>query len=59
MRTALKRRQMGETSFEQFSAEMAAAGVAEYEVDMASRKVTYKGTQAGQQHLENVPVMKA
>jgi uncharacterized protein YbcV (DUF1398 family) len=57
VRIALQRRQKGESSYEGFCKEMAAAGVVGYEVDMESRKVTYKGLQAGQQHVESVPVM--
>jgi uncharacterized protein YbcV (DUF1398 family) len=54
LKKALARIHRRETTYPQFLAEIAAAGVLSYRVDMAKRTVTYMGGQ-GETFVERVP----
>lgn len=59
IKTAIQRRgPLRQTTYEEFCHEIAAAGVANYEVTTQSRKCTYRGKTAGQEYSEDIPVMK-
>lgn len=55
LKKALKRVQAGETNFAEFLAEIAAAGVPYYRVDMRPRTVTYHGQRRIDKLVEMVP----
>jgi uncharacterized protein YbcV (DUF1398 family) len=55
LKTALGRAQRQETTYAEFLAEIAAAGVAFYRVDMAPRTVTYHGPTPKEKLVESVP----
>ena len=55
LKLALGRVQRRETTYAQFLAEIAAAGVSFYRVDMLPRTVTYHGVGRNNKHVENVP----
>lgn len=54
-KTALARAQKQETSYPQFLAEIAAAGIARYRVEMNTRTVAYHGKSPGETIVEPVP----
>lgn len=54
-KTALTRAQQQETTYPQFLAEIAAAGIVWYRVDMAPRTVTYYGIDKRNKLVEPVP----
>ncbi len=53
---ALTRSQKGETDYEQFLKEIAAAGISFYRVDMKPRVVTYHGENRRNKIIEPVPL---
>ncbi len=55
---ALERIQKGDTTYPQFLAEIAAAGVSFYRVDMHPRTVTYHGPTREDKLVEKVPPVK-
>jgi uncharacterized protein YbcV (DUF1398 family) len=55
LKLALARVQRRETNYEQFLAEIAAAGVGFYRVDMQPRTVTYHGPTPKEKLVEKVP----
>jgi len=55
LKKALARVQAKETTYTQFLAEIAAAGVPYYRVDMQPRTVTYHGQNRSQKLVEKVP----
>lgn len=59
LRKALQRVQARETTYPQFLAEIAAAGVSFYRVDMLPRTVTYHGVGKRDKHVEKVPTTDA
>jgi uncharacterized protein YbcV (DUF1398 family) len=54
IKKAILRAQRRETTYTQFLAEIAAAGVHRYRVDMAARQIDYKGAK-GEIYVEKIP----
>lgn len=52
---AIKRSQAGDITYPQFLAEIAAAGIPFYRVDMKPRVITYHGQDRRDKHVEKVP----
>jgi uncharacterized protein YbcV (DUF1398 family) len=55
LKTALKRTQSGQSTYEEFLAEIAAAGVPFYRVDMKPRTVSYHAANRKDKLVEKVP----